>query len=65
MADNPSERNARKAMLMAAAKASVNMLSAPSRMRLVIGTAEDAADINRYATICNKKFNQPHFQLQL
>jgi len=40
---------------MAAAEASVNILSAPSLILFVIGTAEDADDIKRYATICNEK----------
>jgi hypothetical protein len=56
MADNASAKNARNVMLMAAAEASVNMLSDPSLMRFVKGTAEDAADIKRYAIICNQKF---------
>lgn len=54
MADNASAKNARKLMLMAAAELSVNMLSAPSLKRFVEGTAEDAADIKRYAIICKK-----------
>lgn len=62
MANNASETNAKKPMLMAAAEESVNMLSTPSRMLLVKGIAADAADINRYAIICEKKFNQPHLQ---
>jgi hypothetical protein len=54
MADNASAKNARKLMLMAAAELSVNMLSAPSLIRFVKGTAADAADIKRYAIICKK-----------
>ena len=38
---------------MAAAEESVNILSVPSLILFVIGTADDAADTNRYATICN------------
>lgn len=40
-------------MLIADAEESVNMLSAPSLILLVKGTADEAADINKYATICN------------
>lgn len=40
-------------MLIAVAEESVNMLSEPSRILFVKGTADEAADINKYATICN------------
>lgn len=40
---------------MAAAEASVNILSEPSLILFVNGIAEEADDIKRYATICNKK----------
>lgn len=46
---------ARKAMLMEDAKASVNMLSCDSLILFVIGIAEDADDIRRYAIICSKQ----------
>jgi hypothetical protein len=39
---------------MEAAEESVKTLSAPSRMRLVIGTAADSADIRRYAVTCRR-----------
>lgn len=42
---------ARKAMLIEDAKASVNMLSCDSLILFVIGIAEDADDIRRYAII--------------
>jgi len=42
-------------MLIAAAEASVNILSAPVLILFVNGTAEDADDIKRYAAICNQK----------
>lgn len=51
-AENASARNAKISMLIAAAEESVNMLSAPSRILFVMGMADDAADINKYATIC-------------
>lgn len=51
-AENASTRNAKISMLIAAAEESVNMLSAPSRILFVMGMADDAADINKYATIC-------------
>lgn len=51
-ADSAREMNAKNSMLMAADEESVNMLSAPSLILFVIGTAEDAADINKYAHIC-------------
>lgn len=51
MADNPRMKNARNSMLIHAAEESVNMLSAPSLILFVIGTAAEAADINRYAII--------------
>lgn len=49
MAERAMATNAKKAMLMEAALESVNMLSAPSRMRFVIGMAADSAEINKYA----------------
>lgn len=45
--DKASTKNAKNAILMAAAEASVNMLSAPSRILFVKGTAVEAADINK------------------
>lgn len=51
MDDNPRMKNAKNSMLMQAAEASVKMLSAPSLILFVIGTADDAADTNRYAVI--------------
>ena len=47
MDDRASAKNAKKAMLMAADDASVKMLSAPCRMRFVIGIAADAAEISK------------------
>jgi hypothetical protein len=44
--------NARKAMLMAAAVASVKLLTTAVLMRFVMGVAADRADINKYATTC-------------
>lgn len=52
-ADSANEKKAKKAMLIPAAEESVNMLSAFSLNLFVKGTAEDAADINRYAIICS------------
>lgn len=46
-AENANARNAKNCMLMEAAKESVNKLSAPSLILFVMGTAEDADDINR------------------
>lgn len=43
-------RKAKKAMVIEAAKQSVNRLSTLSLILLVMGTAVDAADIRRYAT---------------
>lgn len=51
-ADKPSEKNAKNSILIADAEESVNMLSAPFRMLFVNGTAAEAADSNKYATIC-------------
>ena len=56
MADSARHKKAKKAMLMAADEASVNILSAPFLILFVNGTAEDAADTKRYAIICNPKF---------
>ena len=47
MAESARQTKAKKAMLMDATDESVNTLSAPSRMRLVIGIAADNADIIR------------------
>ena len=46
-AESARQTKAKKAMLMDAADESVNTLSVPSRMRLVIGMAADSADIIR------------------
>lgn len=49
---------------MAAAEESVKILSAPSLILFVIGTAEEADDINRYAIICKTRksqLNKKHF----
>lgn len=51
-ADKPNEKNAKNAILIADAEESVNILSAPSRILFVKGTADEAADSNKYATIC-------------
>jgi hypothetical protein len=53
-ADSARQTKAKKAMLMEAADESVKTLSAPSRMRFVIGTAADSADIRRYAVTCKR-----------
>lgn len=47
-----NETKAKMAMLIAAAEASVNTLSAPSLILFVKGIAEEAADINKYAIVC-------------
>ena len=60
-AENANTRNAKNSMLIAAAEASVNMLSPPSLMLFVNGTADDAADINKYATTCNPR----NFQISI
>lgn len=58
-ADKPSEKNAKNSILIAAAEESVNMLSPPRRMLFVKGTPAEAADSNKYATICEfDKFSQ-------
>lgn len=49
-ADKARVKKAKNAILMDAAKASVNELSTLSLILLVMGTAVDAADIRRYAT---------------
>lgn len=49
------ETKAKMAMLIAAAEASVNTLSAPSLILFVKGIAEEAADINKYATVCKDR----------
>lgn len=51
-AASASAKNAKKAMLMAEDEESVNIVSDPSLILFVNGTAADAADINRYAIIC-------------
>lgn len=51
-ADIASTKNAKNSMLMAAADESVNILSPPSLILFVTGTADDPADINKYAVIC-------------
>lgn len=45
--------NAKNAILMEAAEASVNKLSDPSLIRFVSAAAAADADSSRYATICN------------
>lgn len=55
-ADNASEKNAKNSMLIADADESVNMLSDPSLILLVNGTADEAADISKYAIICIAKY---------
>lgn len=40
---------------MAAADESVNILSPPSLILFVTGTADDPADINKYAVICHHR----------
>lgn len=57
-ADAPKHKKAKTDMLIAAAEASVNILSAPSLILFVIGIADDADDIKRYAIICNQKVSQ-------
>ena len=59
-ADKASVKKAKKAMLMEEAKESVNILSWDSRIPFVLGTADDAADIKRYAVICQQK-NLVHY----
>lgn len=49
-ADKAREKKAKKAILMDAAKESVNKLSTFSLILLVMGTAVDAADTKKYAT---------------
>ena len=61
MADNANTENAKKAMLLADAEKSINCLSvnfwhASDLKQMVKGSAEDAADINRYAIICCENF---------
>lgn len=51
-ADKAREKKAKNSILIAEADESVNMLSAPRRMLFVNGTAAEAADSNKYATIC-------------
>lgn len=54
-ADKARVTKARKAMLMADAEESVNMLSCDSLILFVNGIADEADDINRYAIICSKQ----------
>lgn len=58
-ADAAKHKKAKIDMLMAVEEASVNILSAPSLILFVIGIAEDADDIKKYAIICNQKNIQP------
>lgn len=51
-ADKARAANAKKVMLIAAAVASVKVLTTADLMRFVIGTAADSADISKYATTC-------------
>jgi hypothetical protein len=51
-ADKARATNAKKAMLMAAAVASVKLLTTADLMRFVMGTAAESADISKYATAC-------------
>jgi hypothetical protein len=51
-ADKARAANAKKAMLIAAAVASVKVLTTADLMRFVMGTAADSADISKYATTC-------------
>jgi hypothetical protein len=66
MAENASAKNARKAMLMLAAEVSTNANAEESKnptaeesiaslISFIKGAPEDAADISRYAIICNQK----------
>lgn len=57
-ADNARHKKAKMDMLIAEAEESVNILSAPSLILFVIGIAEEADDIKRYAMICNTKHCQ-------
>jgi hypothetical protein len=51
-ADRARATYAKKAMLIAAAVASVKVLTTADLMRFVMGTAADRADISKYATPC-------------
>ena len=51
--ETTKQRKAKKAMLIAAAEASVKTLSEPCLILLVKGIAAEAADINKYAPICS------------
>lgn len=55
MAETATEKKAKNAILIAEAEESVNMLSLFSLILFVKGTADDAADMSRYATICHSK----------
>lgn len=62
MAETATEKKAKNAILIAAAEESVNMVSMFSLSLVVKGTADDAADMSRYATICHSK-NKKKFNL--
>lgn len=53
IADTAIARNAINSMPIAAAEESVNMLSLFSLILFVSGTADEAADSNKYAINCN------------
>lgn len=53
IAETARARNAMNSMLIAEAEESVNMLSLFSLILFVSGTADDAADSNKYAINCN------------
>lgn len=53
MAEIAIARNAKNSILIADAEESVNKLSLLSLILFVIGTADDAEDINKYAATCN------------
>lgn len=64
MAETATEKKAKNAILIAAAEESVNMVSMSSLSLVVKGTADDAADMSRYATICHsRKKNKKKFNL--
>lgn len=51
-ADKAKDKKAKKDIVTEAANESVKEESEPSLILFVIGTAVDAADISRYATLC-------------
>ena len=51
-ADKARATNAKKVMLIAAAVASVKLLTTADLMRFMMGTAAESADISKYATAC-------------